>query len=135
MTGNVRVVALFFAACSVLGGCDSGRRAEPTKFPVSGSVTIDGKPLVQGVVYFKTIATGALDSAEVKDGKFQGKAQQGERRVEVCSYEKLPANANDPMSSDLQKNTIPARYNTESKLTANVTPNGPNEFEFKLTSK
>lgn len=135
MSHHARVLAVLFVACSVLCGCNSGRRAEPTKAPVSGSVMLDGKPLAQGVVYFKTIATGAIDSAEVKDGKFQGKAQQGERRVEVCSYEKLPPKPDDPMSTDLQKNIIPACYNTESKLTANVTSSGPNEFEFKLTSK
>jgi hypothetical protein len=134
MVCDLRVIVAWFAACSLLCGCDSGKRAEPARFPVSGSVTIDGKPLAQGVVYFKTVATGAIDSADVIDGKFQGKAEQGERRVEVCSYEKVPAKADDPMSQDIQKNTIPARYNTDSQLTAKVTPNGPNEFEFKVES-
>jgi hypothetical protein len=98
-------------------------------------VTIDGQPLPQGLVYFKTVATGAVDPCEVKDGKFEGKAEAGERVVEVCSYEKVPPKAGDPMSQEIQRNTIPARYNMQSKLTAKVNSSGPNEFSFQVESK
>jgi hypothetical protein len=134
MECSLRVVVIL-AACSLIFGCDSGKRGEPAKFPVKGTVTIDGKPLPQGLVYLKTVATGAIDTFDVKEGKFEGKAQQGERRVEVCVYEKVPPKPNDPMSRETQKNTIPARYNRDSKLTVTVSPSGPNEFEFQVASR
>ena len=34
-----------------------------------------------------------------------------------------------------RENYVPAKYNTESKLTADVKTGGPNEFKFDLTSK
>ncbi len=133
MVVGLRLMVLL-AFCSLWCGCGPGKPVEPAKFPVTGTVLLNDKPLPQGVVYFKTVATGAFESFDVKDGKFAGKAEQGERRVEICVYEQVPAKPDDPMSQATQRNTIPARYNTESELTAKVDPSGPNEFTFKMTS-
>lgn len=122
--------------CLLLAGChQASGLPEPQRFPVRGTVTLDGKPLPVGVIYFKTIQTGALDSVEIKEGKFEGQAQLGDRRVEICSYETLPPQASDPMATASQKNTIPPKYNLESTLTANVTQDGPNEFRFEVSSR
>ncbi len=122
--------------CLLLAGChQASGLPEPQRFPVRGTVTLDGKPLASGVIYFKTVQTGALDNAEIKDGQFEGKAQVGDRRVEICSYETLPPKADDPMATAIQRNTIPPKYNLESTLTAKVTQEGPNEFRFELSSR
>lgn len=122
--------------CLLLVGCSSGTSGlpEPERFPVSGSVTLNGAPLASGLIYFKTVQTGATDSVDIKEGKFDGRAQAGDRRVEVCAYEPIPSQGNDPMAADRQKNLIPPKYNVESELTAKVTREGPNQFSFELSS-
>src|SRR5438552_15083087 len=66
-----------------LSGC--GRKG-PIMVPVSGTVTLDGKPMPDGMIYFKTIVEGSVDQMEIKDGKFAGKVEVGDRRVEICRY-------------------------------------------------
>jgi len=126
---------MLLAACVALSGGGANTRPEPERFPVHGTVTLDGKPLAEGQIYFKTIATGAIDSIDIKDGKFTGTAQPGERRVEICAYQTIQAPSNDPMNTQTQKNLVAARYNVESKLTAKVATDGPNEFAFQVTSQ
>lgn len=128
--------ALLLAVCVALAGCTTTNgQPEPERFPVQGSVALDGKPLPSGVIYFKTIATGAIDAVDIKEGKFEGKAQPGDRRVEICAYQTVPSQDNGPMDAPIQRNTIPSQYNQESKLTANVSREGPNQFTFDLRSQ
>jgi len=37
--------------------------------------------------------------------------------------------------TELKQNVLPKRYHSESTLTAHVTPEGPNQFQFDLTTK
>ncbi len=123
------------AICLVLDGCGSGGRPEAKKYPVSGTVTLDGQPMAEGLVYFKTISAGAVDAAQIKGGKFQGRAQEGDRRVEICLNKTEIQETGPGMKTEVQKNLIPPQYNEESTLTAKVTPQGPNEFKFELVTK
>ena len=75
-----------------------------------------------------------LEHFDVKNGEFAGKAQQGERRVEVYAFKTRTGNFSG-MKGEVQENLIPARYNLESKLNATVTPAGPNEYAFELKGK
>lgn len=115
--------------CSASGCAKPG----PKLFPVSGNVTLDGRPLAEGTVYFKTIATGEIDSLPVKDGKFAGQAVEGARRVEVVAFRLIPVPGE--MGGEVQESLIARRFNQDSKLTAEVTAAGPNTFEFAVTSK
>jgi lysophospholipase L1-like esterase len=124
------------AVCMAVGGCGAGKRAEAPRFPVHGTVTLDGKPLAEGTIYFKTVATGAIDSMEIRDGKFEGKTEAGDRRVEITSYDVQPPKANDPMKTEIKKSRIATRFNIESKLTATVAPDAAkNEFKFETSSR
>jgi hypothetical protein len=100
--------------------------------------------MAEGFVSFKTIATGVNEYFDIKEGKFAGKAADGERRVEIYLLEGAPLEAPRGVrgeitpggfGSEIRKNVLPARYNSKSKLTAQVTPEGPNEFQFEVTSK
>ena len=120
--------------CLTLAACQSGR-VEPKKHSVSGTVTLDGQPLSEdGLIYFKTIATGAIDAIDIKGGKYRGSAEPGDRRVEIVVY-RIKTVDIDGMKGESKENLIPARYNMDSKLSAKVTPGGPNQFAFELTSK
>jgi len=134
----VRTFSFVFllAACVALEGCGGGGRPEAKKHPVNGEVTLDGKPMADGIVYFKTVATGAIDFADVKDGKFQGRAEAGQRRVEIFAFrEGKPIQMGDQKTGATRENYLPAKYNTESTLTENVQQGPSNRFEFKLESK
>lgn len=102
--------------------------------PVSGTVTLDGAPLAEGTVYFKTVATGSVEAFPVKGGKFSGTAAPGDRRVEVTAYRTTPR-PNDAMKGEIQESLIGAEYNTGSKLTATVLAEGPNTFTFEVKAK
>lgn len=98
-------------------------------------MTFNGQPLADGLIQFKTTATGAIDSLEIKDGKFAGKAQAGERRVEICAYETVASATKGagPVGPPPTRTPIPSRYNQESKLKATATREGPNLFTFELS--
>jgi hypothetical protein len=119
-------------ALSVSSGCEN--KSGPPAVPVSGAVTLDGQPLTEGFLYFKTIETGALDRFDIHDGEFKGNAQVGARRVEIC--------ANRPKTVEIDgadvvvpENIIDPSFNTASKLTVEVSLDGPNRFRFDVHKK
>ena len=127
--------ALLGLLCLLLSGCQSGKPGEPKKYPVSGTVTLDGQPVNEnGLIYFKTVATGTIDGFEIKAGKFSGRTEPGERRVEIEVFQVTVKDFNG-MKGESRDSLIPASYNTDSKLTATINPAGPNEFKFELKSK
>ena len=126
--GCVFLMCLTFAACQ-------GGRVEPKRYPVSGTVKLDGQPLSDdGLIYFKTIATGAIDACNIKAGKYTGNVEAGDRRVEIVVFRVKTVDI-DGMKGETQENLIPAKYNSESTLTAKVTTSGPNQFDFEVLTK
>ena len=119
-------------ALLALNGC--GQPGKPKTASVSGTVTFDGQPLTEGTVYFKTVATGSLDALAVKDGKFEGAAEVGDRRVEVNAF-KTKVVGTGEMKGEVKENLVHPRYNIDSTLTATVTEAGPNTFKFEVKSK
>ncbi len=129
---HVCLFLVFLLPCA----CTPSAPTEDT-YPVSGSVTLDGAPLAEGKIRFLTAETGALDVLDIQGGKFEGQAKAGNRRVEISAFREgepmapFPGAEPEPTRVDY----IPARYNTESELTANVTPEGPNQFDYELKSE
>ena len=128
--GKILIAVLVVAAA----GCSKGR-AEPERYPVTGTVTLDGKPMPDGRIYFVNVQAGLNDAVDIKDGKFEGQVPAGEKTVQISRLRTLPPKPNDPMKSEIQEETIAAKYNTKSALKATVTEAGPNEFKFEVTSK
>jgi hypothetical protein len=102
--------------------------------PVSGTVNLDGQPLTEGFLYFKTIQTGALERFDINDGEFKGNAQVGTRRVEICANRPKTMEI-DGAAVEVQENVIDPSFNTESKLIAQVSSEGPNRFRFDVQKK
>ncbi|WDI39740.1 hypothetical protein [Bremerella sp. P1] len=113
-------------------GC-TAQSNEPQRLPVSGSVSLDGKPLDKGVIYFKTVSKGSVDALDIVAGKFSGEVEPGERRVEISAFR--TASGGTPGMDAGEVNYIPAKYNNKSTLKANVTQGQANEFDFAVTSK
>jgi hypothetical protein len=99
--------------------------------PVSGRITLDGKPLEKADVVFqpdgsKPPASGRTDA----DGRYQLVYKRGVMGGAIGSN-----TVRITISSDVAANppNIPARYNSESGLVKEV-KSGQNEFNFDLTS-
>jgi hypothetical protein len=125
------VLALFVALAAC--GCGGGP-AGPKKVPVGGTVSLDGKPIPTGFIYFKTVSSGDIDAFDIKDGKFSGQTIAGPRRVEVSVITAKTTEING-MKNETKVDTIPEKYNTKSELTATVEPGGSKSLAFDLKSE
>lgn len=124
-----------------LVGCGGGPDLPPTA-PVSGTVTLDGKPVPRGMVQFVPDASqgtqgppavGAIDSDghyELSTAGVEG-AVVGRHRVRVDAREPW-TNDDDPPPESL----IPERYNNPgtSGLTVEVQPDTHNSIDLPLSS-
>lgn len=136
-------LAAFLAALSVpVAGCSRSGRPEPPRYPISGTVTLDGQPLKEGKVQLVTVSQGLIETFPVKNGGFSGKAAAGERRVELYVIKEVPYAESGfvPMPGEITPATVklqvlPPHLNTESALVATVEPNRKNEVSFSLMSQ
>jgi hypothetical protein len=129
-------LTLAVAAC--MAGCSGGAPYGD----VRGEVTLDGKPLEEGVIRFVPIdgKTGTA-SALINGGNFSEKVPLGSHRVEISSP-KLPKGITS--AKQMKRGTvdegaaleemIPERYNNRSELKAEV-KRGTNEVRYDLKSK
>jgi len=129
-------VTSFLLLAIILSGC--GPKV-PVPVPVHGKVTLDGKPLAEGQIVF--ITPGQVpEFIDIRDGTYDGRAKWGPRRVEVAAYRpyQIPADIPKSMHALMEggkENYLPDRYHTKSTLTAEILADGPNEFNFELSSK
>ena len=147
----VRTVSLWVVSLS-LCGCGSGSD-QPELGEVTGTITMDGKPLAATIVVFspdngrpargRTDAEGKYELTYI--GETRG-AKIGHHRVEIAPNEEgedeseiEAANAGENVSAPPspvkpEKTKVPSRYNTDSVLEADVKA-GENVFDFKLESQ
>lgn len=125
------VFLVFLLSLTFLSGCGN---SEPKLVSVNGTVTLDGVPLADGFMYFKTIETGSMERLEIKGGDFNGKALPGLRRVEIISN--VPKKVViDGKTIEVPDNIIHPSFNIDSKLTTQVVADGVNTFKFEVKKK
>ena len=109
---------------------------------VSGKVTLDGEPVKGGSIVFLPADTAAAKgAAEIIDGSYLIGADSGLKpgtyRVEISWFKptgrKIPS-ADPGFTTDETREVVPAKYNINSELTANIGA-GENEHSFDLKSK
>lgn len=112
------------------------------KGSVAGLVIVDGQPLINGTITFIPAAEGSkllTMAASIKDGKYNvEKVPMGSYKVSISSphvvgKKKVYDKADSP-SADLTVESLPARYNEKTLLSATV-KEGANKLDFELTSK
>ncbi|MCC6417971.1 MAG: hypothetical protein IT429_06935 [Gemmataceae bacterium] len=126
----------WFGLCTLLPailitvGCSSSGEQPVT---VSGTVHLDGKPLPEGTIAFVGEPGTSPDVLSIKNGVFEGSAFVGKKKVEISAYRAVKAS---PTATDTspQENYIPARFNAESFLKAEITTAGvkPNKFDVSV---
>ncbi|MDZ7618637.1 MAG: hypothetical protein U1E05_16665 [Patescibacteria group bacterium] len=118
---------------AVAAGCSGGG---PTS--ISGEVTLDGKPLEQGVIRMVAV-DGKTPSAEavIHEGRYRLQTVPGPKRIEVQGFRVVGrAHRNDDPSAPLEEITepiVPAKFNTRSELLQEVSHRSTS-YDFHLTS-
>jgi hypothetical protein len=128
------LVALFVAFLAI--GCN--RENLPGLGRVTGTVTLDGKPVPDATITFepqgvnagtsigRTDATGKYELYYSRDSKG---AAQGEHLVRINTFQ----DAGEDSGQKLQLESIPAKYNVRSELKVNV-KGGTQVHDFALKS-
>jgi hypothetical protein len=145
MRGRLVVLGLGLA---LLTSCES----KPKFAPLSGRVTLDGKPLAGGYVYFQPIAPegSAFAAASGSSGKtnengeYSLKGPNGEDGAWVGRHKvMIDAHASKVGETDErpprggwpQFNKVPSKYNKDSKETFEVPSEGTDKANFDLKTK
>ncbi|WP_406694473.1 hypothetical protein V5E97_25705 [Singulisphaera sp. Ch08] len=133
---------ILFAA---VGGCGGGESDDLPHQAVSGTVTLDERPLAHGFIQFQpTTAEGVAAGGNVTDGKYAIDRLQGPTPGEykvLISSSAAPESPSAPpppppgASTPPPADPIPAKYNTASTLTAKVEAGKENAFDFPMKSK
>jgi hypothetical protein len=125
-------------------GCDQGRDIAP----VSGLITLDGRPLAGGGIVCQPLAPpgsviagkGSVAFCDT-DGRFQLRtldgrdgAVVGEHRVRIYGPRAHNAPANDAGGVKARE-IVPKKYNRETELSLTVPEDGTTDANFNLTSK
>lgn len=122
-----------------IGGCQRGDPAG--RFPLSGTVTLGGVPLDEGVIQFLPEQPDGLRTGDlIVAGNYDIPAHQGltpgNYLVTITAADKqgaaVPQEAPGPTMM-VSPERIPAKYNRQSELRAKVTADGPNRFDYHMT--
>ena len=138
---NQRAWSMVRVAClMVLAGCGQGSRRQS----LEGTVTLDGQPLSEGSITFRPQqgTSGPTAGGKISEGCFSISPDAGTFagtfRVEITASGKTGRKLKDHRTGELYDEIaqfLPARYNRQSELTADVQAAGPNRFEFTLSSQ
>jgi hypothetical protein len=128
MFGSLIRGSVFAAFATVLVGCG------PAHVPVSGSVTVDGKPMDDGSIAFvpldgsaeQVTVGGHVANGTYSIDKTRG-LSTGKYKVEIRWSKKTGKKVpnGDGGTNDVVVEGLPAKYNTSSELTAEI-KSGPN---------
>jgi len=131
--GNAAIAIAAMSLTIVAAGCFPGSAGGPELAPVTGVVTIDGKPTPNVQVLFEPLEDGGASRGLTDDdGKFRvyfslerSGAIPGAHRVQF----EIKEEGVDPR-------LIPAKYAFGAKgIEVEVSAEGPNDFQFDLTGK
>ena len=122
----------------VLVGCGS-EDTGPELYTVKGTVTFDGSPVEEGRIQFrKAEGDQKAYSTEIKAGNYSVQMEAGKATVEITASRPKPgefdtSNPDDP-PQPIGEMYIPAQYNSETTLTADIKPSSDNSIPFELKS-
>jgi hypothetical protein len=137
------------AAVMLVGLMGCGERDTLPREAISGTVTLDGQPLKEGVIQFMPSVTttnqAVVAGGPIRDGKFEVSRDQGPTpggySVTILSGDvgggALPPGTapGEGVANKPAREKIPAKYNAQTILTAEVKKGGPNTFQFDLKTK
>jgi hypothetical protein len=131
-------LALWTLLC-LAAGC--GREYEgDRRYPVSGTVRVDGQPIDSGVISFlptdpqaQRVAGGPITGGVYSVDEASG-PNAGKYRVEIHWYKLTGQKIIDPMTGnpyDERTEGLPDKYHTDSELTVEIPGKTPLDFDLK----
>jgi hypothetical protein len=138
-----KLLVLEAVAAAMLLGC-GGVEDELPREAIFGTVKFNGEPLKEGRIQFQGTAPGG---AGIADGDYSISKSEGlvpgkyQVLIFGASAQAEPTPAKSGMPGDTPppkkgaKEPIAEKYNTKSKLTAEVKKDGPNKFDFEVSDK
>ena len=128
---------LLLAALLAILGCGDGSG----RMSVKGKVTLDDQPVEAGSIVFLPSGEGTKAAAAIEKGEYAIAADEGLKpgtyRVEVSWFKptgRKMESADPGIMIDETREAVPAKYNANSTLTAEITA-GANVKDFPLTTK
>ncbi|MEW4564846.1 hypothetical protein AB1K70_20060 [Bremerella sp. JC770] len=111
------VSALAMMLCMLIGGCSAG---PGDMVGVAGQITFDGKPVEKGEIRF-TVPGHATEASRIEMGKYEANVPKGKSDVEIFAYREVKSSEMAITGSEpINVNYIPAKYNKETTLTADL---------------
>lgn len=123
-------LAILAVLCCLSAGCS---RSSSVTTAVSGTITVNGKPLTKGAITFQSAYGGQTSVGTITEGAYSIPADQGpypgDQIVRILAFRdggtaKAPSSdmpaAPKPAASATQEQYLPARFNTSSELKANL---------------
>lgn len=127
---------LFVVTTLAAAGCS--QNDGPQTYPVSGTVTYEGKPLKEGQIAFipdtTKVNVGPPYSCKVVDGKFSGKSTPGIKKIEVYgSWETGEMMQMDDGSGQTPvRKAIPSKFNELSEIEIELKPEANEDLAIEL---
>ena len=145
MRNSTKCVSLILCGVFLAGlvGCGQNKLG---RLGISGKVTLDGKPLPQGLIQFEPVGRGpgAVGSGtSIENGQYSIPTQKGlppgEYRVRIHSSVALHQGQEGAMPDAgphaIGREIIPPAYNSDTTLTASISDSGETTFDFALKSR
>ena len=135
MTGISRSTTAIWTAAATLALVSGGCGGEQGMQEVSGTVTYNGQPVDRGEIRLISLEAGeSTDAGVIIAGRFSFLASGGTRRVEIRGSRPLPAvEQTEPEMGLMYEDYIPAQFNTQSTLSAEIGEDDSHELRFDLT--
>ncbi len=120
-------------------GCGGSGEDGPQTVPVSGLVTWEGAPVDDGDIAFVPAEPSlAQEGGRISEGHFEMQAKPGKNTIRITASRVVPGQTSTGAHGEelpVKEQFIPAKYNSSSELTVEVSEAGPNEFSFNLTEQ
>ena len=130
----LRAAGVLLLVALVSAGCSAKPKDLPDLGAVTGTVTLDGKPLEKVTVVFESDSGRSAFGSTDASGRYE-LLYTGNHKGAVVGPNKVVINSQlDAPPGPDWKDPIPARYNAKTELKADVVAS-QNTFDFQLQSK
>lgn len=126
---------VFLLQLSGLCGCqfEPPKPVNPNVAPVTGRVTLDGKPLPKADLTFESLSSRPSSAITDEDGRYELTFDQFSKGALLGTHLVRITMQIRPLDPGPRPKPLPGRYNTNTELKVQVVP-GENIFDFNLVS-
>src|SRR5438128_500242 len=138
----MRAFVLALLIVELFAGCNRGP-VPPKRGPLSGKITLDGKPAAKGQIRLMSLEPNGVNAvAPITNGEYHMAADQGpakgkyrvEFSVPSATKRRIPNDDIPGQWLEEAPETLPARYHRESAITFDYDPTTTPTFGYELRS-